>query len=74
VALLSAARAAALGLGEGDALTVSNDRGSVTLPVLFGELPDEVVWLPTRSAAAHVRTDLAAAHGSVVRLAKGGAQ
>jgi NADH-quinone oxidoreductase subunit G len=74
VALLSAARAAALGIGEGDALTVSTDRGSVTLPVLFGELPDEVVWLPTRSSAAHVRTDLAAAHGSVVRLAKGGAR
>jgi hypothetical protein len=35
------------------------------------DLPDGVVWVPTRTAAAHVRTDLAAAHGSAVRLSKG---
>jgi NADH-quinone oxidoreductase subunit G len=72
VALLSAATAAGLGVSEGELLTVSTDRGSVTLPLALGDLPDQVVWLPTRSGAAHVRTDLAAAHGSVVRLAKGG--
>ena len=74
VALVSAGTAARLGAAEGDDLTVSTDRGSVTLPLVVGELPDDVVWLPTRSQAAHVRTDLVAQHGSRVRLARGGAQ
>jgi len=74
VALLSAGTAGRLGAAEGDDLTVSTDRGSVTLPLVIGALPDDVVWLPTRSHAAHVRTDLVAQHGSRVRLAKGGAQ
>jgi NADH-quinone oxidoreductase subunit G len=74
VALVSAATAQGLGAGEGDAVVVSTDRGSVTLPLAVGDLPDGVVWLPTRSAAAHVRTDLVAQHGSTVRITKGGAQ
>ncbi|MDP9181900.1 MAG: NADH-quinone oxidoreductase subunit G, partial [Actinomycetota bacterium] len=74
VALLSSATAAGLGATAGDLVTVSTDRGSVSLPLVLGDLPDGVVWLPTRSSAAHVRTDLVAAHGSVVRLAKGGSQ
>jgi NADH-quinone oxidoreductase subunit G len=74
VALVSAATAAGLGAGVGDAVVVSTDRGSVTLPLAVGDLPEGVVWLPTRSAAAHVRTDLVAQHGSTVRITKGGAQ
>jgi NADH-quinone oxidoreductase subunit G len=73
VALLGATTAARLGLVEGDPLTVSSDRGSTTLPLRLADLPDGVVWLPTRSGASHVRADLAAAHGSPVRLSKGGA-
>jgi NADH-quinone oxidoreductase subunit G len=68
---LSAATAAALGVVDGDPVTVSTDRGSLTLPLVVADLPDGVVWVPTRTAAAHVRTDLAAAHGSAVRLSKG---
>jgi NADH-quinone oxidoreductase subunit G len=74
VALLSASTAAGIGAAAGDPVTVSTDRGSVTLPLTIADLPDGVVWLPTRSSDAHVRTDLVAAHGSVVRLAKGGSQ
>ncbi len=70
---LSAATAAALGVTEGDAVTVSTDRGSLTLPLVVADLPEGVVWVPTRTTDAHVRTDLAAAHGSAVRLAKGSA-
>ena len=70
---LSAATAAGLGVAEGDDVTVSTDRGSLTLPLVIVDLPDDVVWVPTRTAGAHVRTDLAAAHGSPVTLAKGGA-
>jgi NADH-quinone oxidoreductase subunit G len=70
---LSAATAAAVGVGEGEPVTVSTDRGSLTLPLMVADLPDDVVWIPTRAKDAHVRTDLAAAHGSAVRLAKGSA-
>jgi NADH-quinone oxidoreductase subunit G len=70
---LSASTAAGLGAAEGDPVTVSTDAGSLTLPLVIADLPDDVVWVPTRTRDAHVRTDLAAAHGSVVTLAKGGA-
>jgi NADH-quinone oxidoreductase subunit G len=76
--LLNAATAASLGASEGDPVTVSTDRGSLTLPLVLAELPDDVVWVPTRATSggwtAHVRTDLAAGHGSRVRLAKGADQ
>jgi NADH-quinone oxidoreductase subunit G len=68
---LSAATAAALGVADGAPVTVSTDRGSLTLPLVVADLPDDVVWVPTRTRDAHVRTDLAAAHGSVVQLARG---
>ncbi|MGB8650273.1 MAG: molybdopterin-dependent oxidoreductase, partial [Mycobacteriales bacterium] len=71
---LSATTAAALGAADGDPVTVSTDRGSITLPLVVADLPDDVVWVPTRTRDAHVRTDLVAAHGSPVRLAKGAAQ
>jgi NADH-quinone oxidoreductase subunit G len=74
VAVLNAVTASAHGLVEGEPVTVSTDRGSLTLPLEVADLPDGVVWVPTRCAAAHVRTDLVAAHGSTVRLAKGVAQ
>jgi NADH-quinone oxidoreductase subunit G len=69
---LSAATAAELGVGNGDAVTVSTDRGSITLPLVVAELPDRVVWVPTRTADAAIRRDLAASHGDVVRLSAGG--
>jgi NADH-quinone oxidoreductase subunit G len=70
---LSAATAAGLGVTDGDDVRVSTDHGSITLPLVIADLPDDVVWVPTRTAGAHVRTDLAAAHGSPVQIAKGGA-
>jgi NADH-quinone oxidoreductase subunit G len=69
VARVSPATAAALGVTDGDALTVSTDRGSVLVPALVTEMPDGVVWLPTNAAGVPVRRELAAAPGSVVRLA-----
>jgi NADH-quinone oxidoreductase subunit G len=69
VARVSAATAEALGVTDGVAMTVSTDRGAVTAPVLVTEMPDGVVWLPTNAAGLPVRRELAAAPGSVVRLA-----
>ena len=66
---LSADTAAELGAAQGDLVTVSTRRGSLTLPLVVADLPDRVVWLPTRSPDAAVRRDLAAAPGDVVRLA-----
>ena len=68
---LSATTATELGAQEGDPVTVSTDRGSIVLPLVLADLPDRVVWLPTRSPDAAVRRDLAAAPGDVVRLSRG---
>jgi NADH-quinone oxidoreductase subunit G len=70
-ARISAATAAAVGVADGDTLTVSTDRGEVSVPVLIAQMPDGVVWLPTNSAGCAVRRELAAGTGSIVRLAAG---
>ncbi|MDT7549840.1 MAG: NADH-quinone oxidoreductase subunit, partial [Actinomycetota bacterium] len=70
---LSAATAASLGAAQGDAVTVSTDRGSLTLPLVVADLPDNVVWVPARTPDAAVARDLAAVPGDVVRLSLGGA-
>jgi NADH-quinone oxidoreductase subunit G len=69
---LSAATAQALGAAEGDPVTVTTDRGSLTLPLVVADLPDDVVWVPTRTAGAAVRTDLVAQHGDSVRVTVAG--
>ena len=67
---LSEATAAAIGAGPGDLVRVgSSDEGSITLPLVVADLPDGVVWLPTASPGSHVREELGAAHGDVVRVA-----
>jgi NADH-quinone oxidoreductase subunit G len=72
VARLAAATAASLGLSDGQAVTVSTERGSITLPLQVTEMPSKVVWLPTCSPGSHVATSLAASSGSVVTLSAGG--
>ena len=68
VARLSAATAAVLGVTEGVDVTVSTDRGEITLPLAVTELPDQVVWLPTCSPGSHVGTALGVTAGAVVRI------
>jgi NADH-quinone oxidoreductase subunit G len=70
-ARLSATTAASLGVADGATLIVSTDRGTVSLPVVVADMPDDVVWLPTNSNGCAVRSDLAAGTGSIVRLAAG---
>ncbi len=70
---LSATTAAELGATEGALVTVTSDRGSLTLPLVVADLPDRVVWVPTRTPDAAVRRDLAVNPGAVVRLAVTGA-
>ncbi|GLZ30606.1 NADH-quinone oxidoreductase [Lentzea sp. NBRC 105346] len=70
VAKVSAATAEHLGVELGGEITVSTVRGSVTLPVEADDLPDGVVWVPTNSGDVKVR-NLAAGHGSVVKVTGG---
>ncbi|GIH09974.1 NADH-quinone oxidoreductase [Rhizocola hellebori] len=58
VVRLSKARAAELGIADGDPVTVGTQRGAVTLPALITELPDQVVWLPTNSPGSTLRRTL----------------
>src|SRR5690242_1966515 len=63
--------AEALGVADGDAVTVSTDRGGITLPAAITDLPPQVVWLPTNSPGSTVRRSLGASSGAVVRLSAG---
>ncbi len=70
VARVSGETARRVGATDAPGLTVSTERGSITLPlVISDEMPDGVVWLPTNSVGAPVRQALAADHGSTVRIA-----
>ncbi|WP_236789727.1 NADH-quinone oxidoreductase subunit G [Amycolatopsis sp. GM8] len=71
VARVSAKAAAELG---GDTVTVSTDRGAITLPVEVADLPEGVVWLPANSGDSRVRAELGAGHGAVVSIEAGGAR
>jgi NADH-quinone oxidoreductase subunit G len=73
IALLAETTAKEIGARAGQLLTVSTDRGAITLPLELADLPDRVVWLPTCSPGSHVRETLGADYGSLVRIAAGGA-
>ena len=72
LARVSAATAAAVGVPADGALTVSTDRGSITLPVAVTDMPDHVVWLPTNSTGSAVRSTLGAESGAIVQIAPEG--
>jgi NADH-quinone oxidoreductase subunit G len=74
VARLSAGTADEVGVADGEAVTVATDAGAITLPLAVTDMPDRVVWLPTRSTGSAVRATLGAGSGSPVRLSAGGAQ
>ena len=68
VARMSAATAAEAGTAGGRKVTVTTERGSVTVPVQTADMPARVVWLPAHSAGCEVRRALGAGHGTVVTL------
>jgi NADH-quinone oxidoreductase subunit G len=61
----------ALGVADGDEVTVSTDRGGITLPAAITDMPPRVVWLPTNSPGSTVRRSLGVPSGAVVRLTAG---
>jgi NADH-quinone oxidoreductase subunit G len=71
VARLSETTAKEIGVASGAALTVSTERGAVTLPLVISDLPDRVVWLPELSAGSHVHEALGVTAGAVVAISAG---
>ena len=60
VARVNPATYAALGLVEGAAVTVTGDRGSVTMPVeVVDDMTDGTVWVPASSTGTGVLAGLA---------------
>jgi NADH-quinone oxidoreductase subunit G len=72
VARLSATTAAELGATAGGPVTVSTDRGSITLPLEITEMVDQVVWVPQYSPGSHVHDSLGVIAGDVVTVRAGG--
>jgi NADH-quinone oxidoreductase subunit G len=68
VVRLSAGTADAIGADQGDQVTVSTDRGEITLPLTITEMPDHVVWLPLNSPGSTVHRTLGVTAGAVVRI------
>lgn len=68
---LSPTTARELGAADGDPVTVSTDRGAITLPLAITEMPDRVVWVPQNSPGSAVNATLAAGAGDVVSIAAG---
>jgi NADH-quinone oxidoreductase subunit G len=68
VARLSAATAGEIAATEGDLVTVSTDRGEITLPLAITEMADRVVWLPLNAAGSGVHQQLAVSAGDVVSI------
>ncbi|KAA1250402.1 NADH-quinone oxidoreductase subunit G [Mycobacterium simiae] len=65
---LSADTAAEIGVTDGDAVTVSTPRGSITLPLNVTDMPDRVVWLPLNSPGSAAHQKLGTTIGSVVNI------
>ncbi|MCA2283647.1 NADH-quinone oxidoreductase subunit G [Mycobacterium avium] len=68
---LSADTAAEIGAGDGDAVTVSTPRGSISLPLVITDMPDRVVWLPLNSSGSAVHRQLGVTVGATVRIGVG---
>jgi NADH-quinone oxidoreductase subunit G len=71
VVRLSADTAAEIGAADGDNVTVSTPRGSITLPLSITDMPDRVVWLPLNSPGSAVHRKLGVTLGSIVRIGVG---
>jgi NADH-quinone oxidoreductase subunit G len=60
-----------LGVADGEPVTVSTERGEITLPAAVTEMAETVVWLPTNSPGSTVRRTLGVTSGAVVKVSRG---
>jgi NADH-quinone oxidoreductase subunit G len=70
VARLSAGTAGGSGIADGDLVTVSSDRGAITLPLAVTQMADGVVWLPLNSVGSGVHQQLGVTTGAVVSIGR----
>jgi NADH-quinone oxidoreductase subunit G len=70
VARLSPATAAEIDAADGDLVTVTADRGVITLPLAVTEMADRVVWLPMNSPGSIIHLQLGATAGAVVSIGR----
>ncbi|MGN6160399.1 MAG: NADH-quinone oxidoreductase subunit G [Marmoricola sp.] len=72
-AVVAASLASALGIADGDPITISGPLGELDLPIEIGEIVDSVVWAPATSPGASVRAGIGPAGAHItVRAATGG--
>lgn len=71
-ARLSESTAAEIGVAAGALVTVSTDRGAITLPLEVTDMDDRVVWLPLNSPGSHVHEALGVSTGAVVSIGRAG--
>ena len=62
---ISSKRAGDLGVANGDLVKVSNDRGSLTLPVVIIDIADDSIWVPRNSLNSQVIPTLGFSSGIV---------
>ena len=70
VVVISTQRAAGIGVVTGDQVRISNNNGSITLPVLVEDIHDDAVWIPRNSFGSQALTALNAVHGEIVTVVK----
>ena len=68
---LSADTAAEIGAADGDTVTVSTSRGSISLPLVVTDMPDRVVRVPLNSPGSAVHRRLGVTLGSTVKIGVG---
>ena len=73
VARISAAGAEALGVADGDLVTVAGPAGRITVPLAVTDMVDHVVWVPTNSPGSRI-ADLGVHPGQLVTVFPGGAR
>jgi NADH-quinone oxidoreductase subunit G len=67
---ISAGRAAALAVSDGDSVKISTERGSTVLPVVVDEIAGAAVWIPRNSEGSQAIATLGNVGGVVVSVVK----
>ncbi|TSD46878.1 NADH-quinone oxidoreductase subunit G [Rhodococcus sp. KBS0724] len=68
VVRLCADTAEEIGASDGQPVSVSSDRGTITLPLVIADLPPRVVWLPLNSTGSEVNRTLGVSPGDTVTI------
>ena len=70
IAVISAKRAQAMDIADGDLLKISTAQGAVTLAALVEDIHDDALWAPRNSRGSQLLINLGVGHGAVVTVVK----